>query len=72
VTTDDGLQAGNVFANGPVNIQNFSTTFTFQIQHQGSGPIGDGLSCIIQNDPGHGSGTDYGESYLQLKPTPGG
>jgi hypothetical protein len=71
VTTDDGQQAGNVFANGRVNIQNFSTTFTFQIQHQGSGPIGDGLSFIIQNDPGHQPGPDYGESYLQLKPTPG-
>ena len=27
-----GQQAGNLFANGRVNIQNFSTTFTFQIQ----------------------------------------
>ena len=71
LTTDDGQQAGNLFANTPVNIQNFSTTFTFQVQHQGSGPIGDGMSFIIQNDPGHKPGPDFGESYLQLSPTPG-
>ena len=71
LTVGGGQSAGNVFANGRVNIQNFSTTFTFQIQHQGSGPIGDGLTFIIQNDTGHRPGPDYGESYLRLKPTPG-
>jgi uncharacterized protein (TIGR03118 family) len=71
VTTGDGQQAGNLFANSPVNIGNFTTTFDFQIQPQGSSQVGDGLSFIIQNDPGHGPGPDYGESYLQLKPTPG-
>ena len=66
-----GQQAGNLFANGRVNIQNFSTTFTFQIQHQGTGPIGDGLTFIIQNDTGHRPGPDFGESTLRLSPTPG-
>ena len=74
LTTGEGQQAGNLFANLPVNIQNFSTTFTFQMQPDtGSAPapLGDGLSFIIQNDNGHTAGPDYGESYLQLKPTPG-
>ncbi len=74
LTTDQGQQAGNLFADLPVNIQNFSTTFTFQMQPDtGSAPapLGDGMSFIIQNDNGHTAGPDYGESYLQLKPTPG-
>ena len=73
VTTGDGQQAGNLFANSPVNIANFTTTFDFQIQPPSSPttPVGDGLSFIIQNDPGHAAGPDFGESYLELKPTPG-
>ena len=73
VTTGDGQQAGNLFANSPVNIGNFTTTFDFQIQPPSSPttPIGDGLSFIIQNDVGHPPGPDYGESYLRLRPTPG-
>jgi hypothetical protein len=73
VTTGDGQQAGNLFANGPVNIGNFTTTFDFQIQPPSSPttPIGDGLSFIIQNDVGHPPGPDYGESYLRLRTTPG-
>jgi hypothetical protein len=46
LTTDGGQQAGNLFANGRVNIQNFSTTFTFQMQGDTSSPpapLGDGL-----------------------------
>ena len=30
-----GQQAGNLFANGRVNIQDFSTTFTFQMPASG-------------------------------------
>ncbi len=71
LTTNGGQQAGNLFANTPVNIQNFSTTFTFQMLPPASGPLGDGLSFIIQNDNGHAAGPDFGESYLVLKPTPG-
>ena len=73
VTTGDGQQAGNLFANSPVNIANFTTTFDFQIHPPSSPttPVGDGLSFIIQNDPGHAAGPDFGESYLELKPTPG-
>ena len=36
-----------------------------------SGPIGDGLTFIIQNDTGHRPGPDFGESSLRLSPTPG-
>ncbi|MBV8269668.1 MAG: hypothetical protein JO252_25370, partial [Planctomycetaceae bacterium] len=66
-----GEQAGNLFANGRVNIQDFSTTFTFQMQPPTTGPICDGLSFIIQGDTGHRPGPDYGESILRLSPTPG-
>ena len=34
-------------------------------------PVGDGLTFIIQNDTGHRTGPDYGESSLRLSPTPG-
>jgi hypothetical protein len=74
LTTDGGQQAGNLFANGRVNIQDFSTTFTFQMQPDtGSppAPLGDGLTFIIQNDAGHRPGPDFGESTLRLRPTPG-
>ena len=38
LTTDGGQQAGNLFANGRVNIQDFSTTFTFQMQPDTGSP----------------------------------
>ena len=38
LTTDGGQQAGNIFANGRVNIQDFSTTFTFQMQPDTGSP----------------------------------
>src|SRR5262249_26566781 len=60
--------------NARVNIQDFSTTFTFQMQPDTSSspsPLGDGLSFIIQNDTGHRAGPDHGESYLRVSPTPG-
>ncbi|HEV3084358.1 MAG TPA: TIGR03118 family protein, partial [Gemmataceae bacterium] len=69
-----GQQAGNLFANARVNIQDFSTTFTFQMQPDtGSdpSPLGDGLTFIIQNDTGHRPGPDFGESVLRVSPTPG-
>jgi hypothetical protein len=69
-----GQQAGNLFANARVNIQDFTTTFTFQMQPDTSSPpspLGDGLTFIIQNDVGHKAGPDYGESTLRLSPTPG-
>jgi uncharacterized protein (TIGR03118 family) len=69
-----GQQAGNLFANAPVNIQDFSTTFTFQMQPDTSSdpsPLGDGLTFIIQNDTGHRPGPDHGESILRVSPTPG-
>lgn len=74
LTTDGGQQAGDIFANGRVNVSDFSTTFTFQMQPDTGphpAPLGDGLTFIIQNDAGHRPGPDYGESVLRLKPTPG-
>ena len=41
LTTGQGEQAGNLFANTSVNIQDFSTTFTFQMQHQGERGLAD-------------------------------
>jgi hypothetical protein len=70
LTNGGGQQAGNVFANARVNIQDFSTAFNFQMQPRGTNPIGDGLTFIIQNDTGHRPGPDFGESTLRLSPTP--
>src|SRR5204863_3866571 len=67
----NGEQSGNLFANGRVNIQDFSTTFTFQMQPPSTSPLGDGLTFIIQNDTGHRPGPDYGQSILRVSPTPG-
>ena len=54
---EDGQQTGNLFANSPVNIANFTTTFDFQI-HPPSEPDHAGWrqpeNFIIQNDPSHG------------------
>ncbi|MDB5352121.1 MAG: hypothetical protein JWN86_3368 [Planctomycetota bacterium] len=66
-----GQQSGNLFANARVNIQDFSTTFTFQMQPDPTSPLGDGLSFIIQNDTGHRPGPDHGLSILRVSPTPG-
>ncbi len=54
-----------------MNIQDFSTTFTFQMQPEAGSPVGDGITFIIQNDIGHPTGADFGESSFRLKPTPG-
>jgi hypothetical protein len=67
----NGEQSGNLFANGRVNIKDFSTTFTFKMEPPASGPLGDGLTFIIQNDTGHRPGPDLGETTLRLSPTPG-
>jgi hypothetical protein len=71
LTVGGGQSSGNVFANTPVNVQNFSTTFTFQMQPVPGSAVGDGITFIIQNDPGHPTGPDYGESSFRLRPTPG-
>jgi hypothetical protein len=74
LTTAGGEQSGNLFANSRVNIRDFTTTFDFQMRVEpGSnpGPLGDGLTFIIQNDTGHRPGPDFGESVLRLSPTPG-
>src|SRR5262249_13540523 len=69
-----GWQSGNLFANSPVNIRDFTTTFDFQMQLEpgaSPAPLGDGLTFIIQNDTSHRAGPDYGQSILRLSPTPG-
>src|SRR5262249_46753250 len=72
--TARGEQAGNLFANSPVNIRDFTTTFDFQMRSRSpttTTPIGDGLTFIIQNDTRHQPGQDFGQSVLRLNPTPG-
>jgi hypothetical protein len=64
ITSGQNNQTGSLFANVPVDITSFSTTFTFQMA-AGSNPIADGLTFAIQNS---GSGVDYGESVLRLSP----
>ncbi|HEY2158569.1 MAG TPA: hypothetical protein VGH33_23265, partial [Isosphaeraceae bacterium] len=74
LTTAGGEQAGNLFADGRVNIRDFSTTFDFQMQPRTPSTttsLGDGLTFIIQNDTGHRPGPDYGQSVVRLGPTPG-
>ncbi len=61
LTDGGGYEAGSAFWTTPVNIQSFTTNFTFQI----SNPIGDGITFTIQ-DAGTtalgntGSGLGYG------------
>ena len=81
LTDGGGEETSTVFANTPVNVNNFVTSFTFQFNPKGSGsdttsgspspnyPIGDGITLILQNANGHAPGPDYGESVLDLKPT---
>lgn len=46
--TDGGFsEAGGVFLNNRVGVENFSTTFTFQIT-PGTNPMADGLAFVIQ------------------------
>jgi len=80
LTDGGGEETSTVFANTPVNINNFVTSFTFQFAPKGSGsstsgspspnfPIGDGITLILQNATGHPTGPDHGESVLALRPT---
>jgi hypothetical protein len=73
LTTTVGEQSANLFVNIPVSIQDFTTTFDFQMRTRpgSTAPLGDGLSFIIQNDAGHQAGPDRGQSIVRLSPTPG-
>jgi hypothetical protein len=69
LTTGGELQAGSAFWNTAVNIQSFSSNFTFQLS--GSAPLADGITFTIQSDsptalgpPGGGLG--YGPSYPDI------
>jgi hypothetical protein len=53
-------QAGSVFSKSLVNVNGFSTTFTFQMS-AGTNPIADGLTFTIQKQPGN-----WSESVLKL------
>jgi hypothetical protein len=67
--TDGGFgEAGGAFLNNRVGVQNFTTTFTFQIT-PGTTPTADGMAFVIQGDgptalgpPGGGLG--YGSDTL--------
>jgi len=49
--TDGGTsEAASAWFNSPVNIQQFTTNFSFQITG-GTSPTGDGLAFVIQNGP---------------------
>jgi len=48
VTDGGGYQARSVFWSTPVNVQSFTTDFTFQ-QSPGSNPTGDGMAFVLQN-----------------------
>jgi len=48
VTDGGGYEARSVFWTTPVNVQSFTTDFTFQ-QAPGSNPTGDGLAFVLQN-----------------------
>ncbi len=64
--------AGSVFFNNLVPVGSFQTTFTFQMIPHGTNIIGDGISFIIQKSQGQQQpGVDYGDTMLQLSPTPG-
>jgi hypothetical protein len=57
-------QAGSIFETKPVNVSNFTTTFTFQMK-AGTNPVADGMTFTI-----HAAGVDYAMSAEKLSPTP--
>jgi hypothetical protein len=61
-----GGEGGSIFSRSRVNIQRFTTTFTFQMR-PGTNPIGSGLTFTVQNAP---PGADYGESVIKVSSTP--
>jgi hypothetical protein len=66
--TDGGFtEAGGAFLSNRVGVQNFSTTFNFQIT--GAEPIADGMAFVIQGDGagalgGPGGGLGYGSDHV--------
>jgi hypothetical protein len=49
LTSTGSNLAGSGWFTTPVNIQSFSTTFTFQIANTTSNPIGNGFTFVLQN-----------------------
>jgi hypothetical protein len=49
LTDGGGGEAGGVFLSNRVGVQNFTTTFTFQIT-PGTAPMADGMAFVIQGD----------------------
>jgi len=74
LTDGMGEESATVFANNPVDVRSFTTTFTFQFAPDPGAmsgvPIGDGITFILQDSTGHPAGKDYGETVLRLRPTP--
>jgi hypothetical protein len=67
LTDGNFFEAGSVFTNHPVDITNFSTTFTF-LQQPGTFPMADGMTFCIENAT---PGPDHAMSVIKLSPTPG-
>jgi hypothetical protein len=66
LTTGEINQAGSAFANTPVNVQSFTTDFTFQLS--GTLPLADGITFTLQtNGPNAlgplGGGLGYGPDH---------
>src|SRR5262249_10602328 len=57
-------QAGSFFSKNPVNVQNFTTTFTFQLS-AGTNPIADGFTFTLQNHVP----ANFSEAVVKLSPT---
>lgn len=45
---NESYQAGSAYALNPVDVRGFSTSFRFQVA-EGSSPVGDGLTFVLQN-----------------------
>ena len=66
LTSQKTSEAANVYFKNPVNIQNFSTTFTWTAKCPSSGGCGDGMGFIIistnnPDSPGYWSGWSGGQ-----------
>ncbi len=70
LTGDIDLEAGSAFFAVPLNVQSFTTTFTFQLTHSGTEPMADGITFTVQNVGPFalgsvGGGLGYGPEPIQ-------
>jgi hypothetical protein len=73
LTDGRGSESGSVFTDAPVNVANFSTTFTFT-QRPGTSPMADGMTFTIQNVPPgqQGPAATHGGNNIYLFDRTGG